>query len=79
MPTFSLIDFRAGLDLRKPANVSEAGRLQRLVNCYATTGGFLRKRPAFGYVATLPEGCSGIKAHDNKLFSFVNTVASFVF
>lgn len=72
MPTFSLTDFRAGLDLRKPANVSEAGRLQRLVNCYSTTGGFIRKRPAFRYVATLPAGCSGIKAHDNQLFSFVN-------
>lgn len=76
MATFSLTDFRAGLDLRKPANVSEAGRLQRLTNCYVTPGGFIRKRPAFRYVATLPDGCSGIKAHDNALYTFVPSTFS---
>lgn len=76
MATFSISDFKAGLDLRKPANVAEAGRLQRLVNCYITTGGYIRKRPAFLWKGQLPAGCSGIKAFDNSLYTFTGSAFS---
>lgn len=70
MSTITFDNFKAGLDLRKGASVSDANRLRALDNAYVTTGGTIRKRPGMVYVATLEAGTKGLRAAGGKLNTF---------
>lgn len=66
--TFSKFDL--GVDLRKGPAVSDANRLQSLINGYVTTGLAIAKRPGLTKVATLEPGTKGLFAANGVLNTF---------
>ena len=60
MPSITYDQFDVGLDRRKSASTSEAGRLRVLTNAYITRGRVIRKRPPLELVATLEPGTVGL-------------------
>lgn len=60
MPSITFDQFDVGLDRRKSASTSEAGRLRVLTNAHITRGRVIRKRPPLELVATLETGTVGL-------------------
>lgn len=60
MPSITFDQFDVGLDRRKSASTSEAGRLRVLQNAFVTTGKVIRKRPPLELVAELEAGTVGL-------------------
>ena len=49
---FSVVDFKAGLDVRKTALTAPGGSLRILENAVLNQGGEIEKRQAFVYMTT---------------------------
>jgi len=76
VPYFLIHDFSAGLDLRKSQVTAPAGTLRRIRNAHVTPGGEIEKRKAFVQRATVPDGCFGLAALGDTLYTFSNSVVS---
>jgi hypothetical protein len=68
MPTYSIQDFKAGLDLRKSYATAPAGSLRTLRNCMISAGAEIEKRTAFINWAACPAGSYGVLAANNAIF-----------
>lgn len=70
MAQFTLDDFRHGVDTRRASFARPPGALSKAVNVHITGAGEIEKRKAFVEIATLPEGCFGLAALHNALYTF---------
>lgn len=70
MAYFVLQDFRAGVNVTRPAFAAEPGTLQVAKNCHLTRGGDLEKRKAFVSKYTLPAGTFGLTSLAGALYVF---------
>ncbi len=62
--------FEGGIDLRKGNSVSDANRMQEMVDAYVTSGLAVRKRPGLVKVTTLEPGTKGLFAAFGRLHTF---------
>lgn len=76
MQSTTLVGYQKGIDRTRTRAVPKDGTFYDLVNCYATTGGTLKKRPGFRHVATLDSDTKGLFSAGGKLHTFysVDTV-----
>jgi hypothetical protein len=68
-------DFRAGMDVTRPAYMSQDGTLQRLTNAHLTRGGDIEKRKAFVAKYALPANTHGLASVGGALYVFGSVVA----
>ncbi len=75
MPYAEVVDFRGGLDRRRPAAVGEPGRLYIGKNVHLTRGGDIESVKKFVPVYSLPAGTFGVHALKGKLYVFGSAAA----
>jgi len=70
MPSMTITNFSAGLDLRRSALTAPAGTLRSLKNLHLTPGGEIEKRLAFVKIATVGAQTAGLIELNQKLYVF---------
>lgn len=70
MQSTTLVGYQKGIDRTRTRAVAKDGTFYDLVNCYATTGGTLKKRPGFRHVAALDSNTKGLFSAGGKLHTF---------
>ncbi len=70
MSYFTVIDFRSGVDRRRPVYAGEPGSLWAGINGHLTRGGDFERRKKFVSKYTIPAGTFGLAGTDSALYVF---------
>jgi len=69
------LDFKSGIDRRRPISAAVQGALYTCTNAHITRGGDIEKRKAFVSKYTLPSGTFGMSKASGSLYVFGSAVA----